>query len=113
MKNIKMIIFVIFVVFLSSCNKKTYVILNYNCKDSKQFKCELKNKKINCKIETPTCDGYTFLGWYDDQDNKIDLSTNINDGTIIYAKWKKISKPIIKKPLPIIIDPPIPKEEPY
>ncbi len=113
MRNIKIVISIIFILFLSSCNKKSYIILNYNCNNLDDFKCELKNSKINCKIEKPICDGYSFIGWYDEKDNKIDLSSNFNNGVIIYAKWEKIDKPIIKKPLPIIIDPPLPKEEPY
>ncbi len=39
--------------------------------------------------DEPTKEGYAFLGWYDDADNKFDFATPIKDDTELTAKWNE------------------------
>ena len=63
-KLIKIIMLLLTIFVLSSCGKKPYVLLNYNCNGTEYHKCELKSNKLNCKIEIPVCGDYEFKGWY-------------------------------------------------
>ncbi len=49
----------------------------------------------SCAVEpTPTCEGYTFLGWYNlANDQKFDFNTPITYDMQLYAKWRDNSKP--------------------
>ncbi len=44
--------------------------------------------------DAPVCDGYTFIGWYDDKDysKPFDFSDPITKDTTIYVKWEKNPK---------------------
>ena len=41
--------------------------------------------------DAPSCDGYTFIGWYADEDysKPFDFSTPITKDTTVYVKWEK------------------------
>jgi len=43
---------------------------------------------------TPSCDGYTFIGWYDDEDysKPFNFSASITEDTTVYVKWEKNPK---------------------
>ena len=41
-------------------------------------------------IERPEKEGYTFLGWYDENNNLLEETTKITDDTVYYAKWAVI-----------------------
>jgi len=87
----KVIILTIIVILLSSCGKKSYVVFDYNCNGQDYHKCELKNNKLNCSVETPVCGEYKFKGWFraNEYNNPIDLSSNFTKNEIIYARWEK------------------------
>lgn len=38
---------------------------------------------------TPSAEGYTFLGWYDENGNAFDFSKPVTQNTIVTAKWVK------------------------
>lgn len=47
------------------------------------------------RIEDPTANGYTFVGWYKESGciNAWDFDNDtVNADTVLYAKWKKVSK---------------------
>ena len=41
-------------------------------------------------IERPEKEGYTFLGWYDENNNLLEENTKITDDIVYYAKWAVI-----------------------
>ena len=92
----KNIILFLILFILCSCGKKSYVIFNYNCNGIDYHKCELKNNKLNCNVNTPTCGEYTFKGWYraNEYKNPIDLSSDFRANEIVYARWDKVNGPI-------------------
>ena len=117
MKRIERIIIILFLLFLTACEKeKEYVYFNYNCNTSEYYKCELKKNKLYCDVKTPTCEGKNFLGWYEagNYDEPIDLHSFFLKNTIIYARWKGdlenpskiIEEPstLLEEPSEIIID---------
>ncbi len=109
-KYFKVLICLICLFILTSCGKKSYAFFNYNCNGTDYHKCELKNNKLNCLYETPTCDGYTFKGWYKANEyvNQVDLHSDFINNEIIYARWDKI----IEEPDPIKEPDPIEEPEP-
>ena len=52
-----------------------------------------KGETLDTRMPTPSRDGYTFEGWYKDQncteENKVTNGTKFEDNTILYAKWTK------------------------
>ena len=93
-KTIKSIVLLLIIVFLLvSCGNKSYVVFNYNCNGTDYHKCELKNNKLNCSVETPSCGEYKFKGWFraNEYNNPVDLSSNFTKNEIIYARWEKES----------------------
>lgn len=51
-----------------------------------------KGETVNLSAYTPVRDGYTFDGWYTDNDTFLNKVTSIvlDDNTTVYAKWTKI-----------------------
>ena len=41
------------------------------------------------KPATPSAEGYTFLGWYDENDNEFDFSKPVTQNITVTAKWAK------------------------
>ena len=41
-------------------------------------------------IERPSKEGYTFLGWYDENNNLLEETTHITADSVYYAKWAVI-----------------------
>ena len=41
-------------------------------------------------VERPEKEGYTFLGWYDENNNLLEENTKITDDIVYYAKWAVI-----------------------
>lgn len=41
-------------------------------------------------IERPSKEGYTFLGWYDENNNLLEETTHITADSVYYAKWTVI-----------------------
>ena len=41
------------------------------------------------KPATPSAEGYTFLGWYDENDNEFDFSKPVTQNITVTAKWVK------------------------
>ena len=99
MKNKKCLIIIIFMIFLTACSKKEYVVFKYNCQNISDYKCELKNSKLNCDVKYPTCEGYEFLGWYDSKENgnEVNLYSKFKDKDIIYVHWKEKEEPSIEE----------------
>ena len=92
MKRIGRILIVLVLLFLSACEKeKEYVYFNFGCGNTEYYKCELKNNKLNCNVETPSCGEYKFIGWFraNEYNNPVDLSSGFTENEIIYARWEK------------------------
>ena len=41
-------------------------------------------------IERPEKEGFSFLGWYDENNNLLEETTKITDDIVYYAKWAVI-----------------------
>ena len=92
-KNIILILLVLLTFFITSCVKKTYVVVfdyGYNNIITTQ---EVKKGDIANIPKSPVRDRYNFLGWYLDTNfsNIYDTNTKIYDNTTIYAKWEAIN----------------------
>ena len=92
-KNIILILLVLLTFFITSCAKKTYVVVfdyGYNNIITTQ---EVKKGDIANIPKSPVRDRYNFLGWYLDSNfsNIYDTNTKIYDNTTIYAKWEAIN----------------------
>ena len=51
---------------------------------------EVRNNTEFGDIERPEKEGYTFLGWYDENNNLLEENTKITDDIVYYAKWAVI-----------------------
>ena len=50
---------------------------------------KVKNGATVTEFDNPTRDGYTFTGWWLDDNNAYDFSVPITNDTTVYAHWKK------------------------
>ena len=48
-----------------------------------------KNTKIGT-LPKPEKEGYTFIGWYDEENNILEKTTKITKNSVYYAKWAQI-----------------------
>ncbi len=67
-------------------------------KEEKSFTAYTQESPLNTvkaeEVPTPTREGYTFLGWYDQKtNNKFSLNTPYNENTILEARWVVLDKP--------------------
>ena len=74
---------------LSGCGKEKYVTFIYNDNVHDDQKCKITEGRINCKINEPTKEGYTFLGWYDENDNYVDPNGVFNKDITLYPEYSK------------------------
>ena len=71
---------------------KTDVYYVYYISDNEVYKSSTVRKRTNIKeIESPTKEGYVFVGWYDEDNNLLTEKTIIDEDKIFYAKWGIIS----------------------
>lgn len=79
----------------SATDEKVTLILNYNYTGA-ELKMEKLNKGNSYNLPTPTQNGYTFEGWYDQATGgtKYTSSTPINEDTTLYAHWTQNAQPI-------------------
>jgi uncharacterized repeat protein (TIGR02543 family) len=82
----------VFVILSSNNRKLCNLILIFNEGDKIDYKYALERYE-EYKLPVPTKVGYTFEGWYDNEEFEGEKYTNvIADGNIIlYAKWTKTS----------------------
>ena len=93
MKKIFNVLLLIFIFLIISGCEKNKVTFKYNCEGIEDYVCNIVNGKINCKVETPTCYGKEFNGWYEENSKiEIDLKSRFDESTILYAHWKEIKK---------------------
>lgn len=65
--------------------------VTFNSNEGSKVKDGKTVKGIVKKPADPTKDGYTFKGWYTDEDltKEFDFSTKLTENTILYAKWEE------------------------
>ncbi len=99
------ILLILMLLLLNACDSgKRTITFDFNCEGLDDYKCFTdKNNKIDCTLELPSCNGYTFVGWYDSKDgeNLVNLDNDFLNDTTIYAKWNKdkeiINNDIVKE----------------
>ena len=89
MKKNKLIVILLLVVcFITACNKNNQtftVTFDYN-DGVNVTSVEVYENQMVSKIANPTRDGYTFLGWYLDN-QEFDFSSKITKNITLLAKW--------------------------
>ena len=49
----------------------------------------IRNVPYGETLEQPTKEGYTFVGWYDENGEEFDPATQLTEDTTLYEKWKE------------------------
>ncbi len=75
------------ITLIFKCNvyKITFVVDN-NIFETKEIR---KNNSIK-SVPKPEKEGYSFVGWYDNEGNLLLEKTILNENKIYYARWAKI-----------------------
>ncbi len=84
--SVIVIILLIFLTFQSNKYTATFVVDNTLYQKVKV----IKNTKITFP-SNPEKDGFSFIGWYDKEDNLINKDTIMQEDDIFYAKWAIIT----------------------
>ena len=87
-KTIKLLV-VLVLLLLSGCGKEKYVTFIYNDKVHDDQKCKITEGRINCKINEPTKEGYTFIGWYDEKNNIVNPNGVFTEDITLYPEYSK------------------------
>ncbi len=85
-------IFIIMAVCLINCGcERTIVLFVNNCSGLEEHICDVKNKKLDCTFDMPTCENKRFVGWFDDKSkgNIINLDQDFNGNTTLFAHWEE------------------------
>ncbi len=108
-KYISVIISIFLCLVLYGCNN-TKVTFSYNCPGVSNYKCDVKDKKLNCTFTMPQCKDKEFIGWYDApvNGNRINLDQDFDKDTTLYAYWNDNGTTIDPTPVD-----PTPVEETY
>ncbi len=95
-KALKIFLLISILLLISGCDtfdkifkkeEEHFVTFSYNDGVYDNYKCKINNNKINCAILEPTNDKLVFMGWYDDEDNKIDLDGEFNSDITLHPKF--------------------------
>lgn len=84
--KIIVLIFIIGLFFLASCQKEYKI--NYNLGDGTSVESLSYKVGQEIKLPTPTKKGYTFLGWYENDVLINTLDTNVKRDYTLVAKWE-------------------------
>lgn len=83
-------IFSVFV--LISCKANQYIV-SFDVNGGSAIESVVTTDGVVVKPNDPTKEGYTFGGWYEDEEftNPFDFTTEkVNANTTLYAKWNEI-----------------------
>ena len=64
-----------------------YVTFAYKDEIYSDYKCKIKDEKINCIVIEPTNGKDEFIGWCDSDDNIVDLEGDFSEGITLYPKF--------------------------
>ncbi len=64
-----------------------YVTFSYSDGIYEDYKCKIKDEKINCMVIEPSNPKAEFMGWYDSDDNKVDIDGDFSDEITLYPKY--------------------------
>jgi uncharacterized repeat protein (TIGR02543 family) len=85
------IILIIIGIIFGYCKTHSKVTVYINDIDKIKI-YKVSNGKTLENLDTPSMDGYAFMGWYYlDSDEEFNTDDIINKDIIIYAKWAKIN----------------------
>ena len=88
-------------IVVTATSRETYaysLAFNSNGGSSIEDKSVILNNEYG-ELEIPVKVGYNFLGWYDEEDNKVDESTILDSkgNRTLYAKWEEKEYPVTIK----------------
>ena len=64
-----------------------YVTFAYNDGVNNDYKCKIKDYKINCIVTEPVNGKDEFVGWYDEENNAVDIEGDFNESVTLYPKF--------------------------
>ncbi len=91
-KLYKILMLIIIMLVINGCtlhNKKAekYVTFSYSDSVTSDYKCKIKDSKINCIVIEPENNELVFMGWYDEYDNKVDIEGDFQDSVVLHPKF--------------------------
>ena len=88
-KYTSLIISIFLCLVLYGCKDSTKVTFNYNCPGVSNYKCDVKDKKLDCTLSAPECNDKEFIGWYDApiNGNIVNLDRDFEENMTLYAYW--------------------------
>ena len=64
-----------------------YVTFAYNDGVNNDYKCKIQDDKINCIVVEPVNGKDEFVGWYDIDNNIVDIEGDFNESVTLYPKF--------------------------
>lgn len=87
--NFGMVIIIVIIGITIAFKTNTYSLIFVS--DNEIFKkIEIRKNTTLKEIEKPEKEGYTFIGWYDKDDNILNKNEKIKENKTYYAHWAKI-----------------------
>lgn len=64
-----------------------YVTFSYEDGIYEDYKCKIKEGKINCMVIDASNPKAEFMGWFDDEDNRVDLDGDFEEEITLHPKY--------------------------
>ncbi len=64
-----------------------YVTFSYDDGIYENYKCKIKESKINCMVIEPSNPKAEFMGWYDSDDNKVDIEGDFTEEVTLHPRY--------------------------
>ena len=91
-KILNVIVLLMVITIMSGCElftkeEEKFVTFSYNDSVYNDYKCKIKEGKINCMILEPENGDLAFMGWYDENDNKVDIEGEFESSITLHPKF--------------------------
>ena len=94
-KAFKFFFVVLILIFMTGCDmfrlgekeEEKFVTFSYNDSVYSDYKCKIKDSKINCMVIEPSNNELAFMGWYDENDNPVDITGEFTEAVTLHPKF--------------------------
>ena len=91
-KILNVIVLLMVITIMSGCElftkeEEKFVTFSYSDSVYNDYKCKIKEGKINCMILEPENGDLAFMGWYDENDNKVDIEGEFESSITLHPKF--------------------------